>query len=225
MSRNLSILVLGLLAGIAGGALVLAFDRTTNSAQHVDAVGIPKPDSDVKAVLESLRALDQRIARIEADLASRGASAARAPVLPAAGSADPPEPIATSSKEWAALRADLLRVSERLAAMEEGLKDSGLRWIRNPTQEQLQRARKGVNWALVNEIDKTCRDPYPAALERVSAMTIDDVLEQIGAPTRTGQGAWYYVRALDSATPWVENGIVLSFSGDHVVGVSAVGVR
>jgi len=199
--RGLSFLFLGLLAGIAGGALVLAVVRSSPSSRSSSALGIPTQDPDLKAVLDSLRALDQRVAQVEVRLSGLEPGASRTPVAPAAGPGGTSDTNAPASNEMAALRAELKLTAQRIEVLENGMKDSGLSWVRNPTAEQLQRARKDVNWALVDEIHQTCRDSYPAGLERVSGMAIEELLEQIGAPTRTGQGTWFYVRPLDPAAP------------------------
>jgi len=219
MSRKLSILLLGLLAGIAGGLLVLAVDRIAPAGRVPDVEGSPYPIADLLAVLESNRALDQRVARIEAELVSRGASAMREPVKLAASSTDTPEPNAAPSMEQVTLREELLRTTQRVELLENGLKDSGLRWLRTPSREQFERARKDVDWALVDEIRALHHQDYAAALERVSAMSIDDILQQIGKPTGTAQGLWWYTRPRPGGNELSVYGISLSFAGQRVVGV------
>lgn len=219
MPRKISIPLLGVLAGIAGGALFEVIVRSTTRAEPVEAVGIPESHFDLGAIPESIRALDQRVARIEAELSSREPSVARTPLTLAPQPDGASEAIAAASKELVTLREELLRTSQRIELLEDGLKDSGFRWLRSPTREQFERARKDVNWTLVDEIRALHHRDYAAALERVSALSIDDILQQLGRPTGQEVGIWYYTRPRPGGDERSTCGISLHFVGQRVAGV------
>ena len=222
MPRTSSILLLGVLAGIAGGVLVLAFVRSSPAGQGSDPVGIPKPESDLMAVLESLRSLEQRVGRMETALASRETSSTREPVKSAAGSTDSPEPRAMASEDLIAIRAEMLRLSRQIEGLQSALSQNRLRWIHTPTTEQFERARVDVNWALVEEIRALHHQDYSLALDRVRAMTLDDILQQLGKPTSTDYpGIWSYTRPRAGGDERSTYGISLHFEGDRVVAVGA----